>query len=264
MYNNLAAAQVQNDVYGELLLALNPIFCDERFHHLRTPQLEQVIHWLAQKSINAIGQPDAGIWELRNSSHEHSFTNLISWAGLDRVAKMIKLGTLTVPNAAFASHVDSGCQLAVQRLTAATVDGSLRNSPQDTTHDASLLLLSALRYPDEKLRRKTLDQTIRSLAWRGEEHYLLRYNRSDDFGVPEHPFLICSFWLVQSLAREGQIDRGIEMLRKLTRTANHLGLLSEHYAPDTNMQLGNFPQCYSHVGMINAAFAVSPKWEEIL
>ncbi|OGW51174.1 MAG: hypothetical protein A2V62_01690 [Nitrospirae bacterium RBG_19FT_COMBO_58_9] len=88
--------------------------------------------------------------------------------------------------------------------------------------------------------------------------------REDDFGKPEAAFVICSFWIAQALARVGRIPEARTILEQVLLAANHVGLFSEHFVPATHTQCGNFPQAYSHVGLINAAFAVSPPWSDVL
>jgi len=96
------------------------------------------------------------------------------------------------------------------------------------------------------------------------KNFLYRYKKADDFGVPQSTFLICSFWWVQALAKIGLLSEAREVLNHILEASNSLGLLSEHFYPTSRMQLGNFPQAYSHVGEINAAFAVCPPWDDIL
>ena len=97
-----------------------------------------------------------------------------------------------------------------------------------------------------------------------QDGFLYRYLRPDDFGTPKSSFLICSYWLVQALVEVGDLEKARAVMEKLNAAANSLGLLSEHYDPVENMQSGNFPQAYSHVGQILAAFSVSPSWKSVL
>ncbi len=264
--NNAAASQVQNDVYGELILSLAPIYLDERFHHLRSSHLDKIILWLAQRCCSLIGKPDAGIWEIRGNTQEHSFTNTMCWAGIDRTITMIEKGKLLTGDGNFTALLKRSAQAAQTRLYAATRNHIVTNSPTDDTLDASLLLLPILRFPDAHLCSSTTDAIAQQLRINSNENsfFLFRYRRSDDFGSPEDPFVICSFWLAQAYARLDQRVKGVKVLESLLCGANHLGLYSEHYSPETRQQLGNFPQAYSHVGLVNAAFAVSLSWQEVL
>ena len=86
----------------------------------------------------------------------------------------------------------------------------------------------------------------------------------DDFGNPAFPFLVCSFWYIEALSRQGQGAKARQLLEEVCKSANHLGLFSEHYDHIGAKQTGNFPQCYSHVGLIHCAFAVSAPWDDVL
>lgn len=260
---NQAAEHVQNDVYGEMLIALAPIFFDERFHHLRTKDHEEMLGNLAEFCRQKVGQPDAGLWELRDGWREHSFSNLLCWAGLDRVITLQGQGHLKN-----LTGLEDARARAESAVRAAAVNHVVGNGPDDPTPDASLLFLPLLRFPDGKLCRETVLAIERELAFEAEgeryEGFLYRYLRKDDFGRPASAFLICSFWLVQALVKVGERDRAYALMHRLSSSANHLGLLAEHFEPRERSQRGNFPQAYSHVGQILAAFAVSKPWDEVL
>lgn len=260
---NQAAEHVQNDVYGELILTLAPIYFDERFVHLRTRDHERFLSRLASHCQASISQPDAGLWEIRNGWQEHSFTNLMCWAGLERVSRIHGVKRMdslkVVPN--------QSLELAKRALLRAVQGGSLRNGPTDPSLDASLSLASVLRFPDSELNLETvraIQKELRLGSTAPLSSFFYRYKRKDDFGNPGSAFLICSFWIAQALARLGERDEARQILSDSVSASNHLGLFAEHYDPMKKIQLGNFPQTYSHVGMINAAFAVSPPWSEIL
>jgi GH15 family glucan-1,4-alpha-glucosidase len=258
---NQAAHHEQNDVYGEMILTLAPIFFDDRFKHLRSRQQEALLAHLAKMCVSSISKPDAGLWELRNGWQEHSFANLMCWAGLERVERLKGLGFLgDFPH----ERVLAAKAKAEAALTKAVHDGALCNGPGDPTVDASLLQLPILRFPDLELCRRTVARIREQLGVDGHRSFLYRYLRKDDFGHPQSAFLICSFWLVQALSRLGNLTEANAVMRDAVAAANALGLFSEHYLPGGRGQVGNFPQAYSHVGLINAAFAVSPSWGEVL
>lgn len=262
--NNAAAEQVQNDAFGEMILALTPIFFDERFFQLRTRDHEQLLMHLAKQCANVISLPDAGLWELRGGWQEHSFTNLMCWAGLDRIARLRDRGFFKGVD----FDVDKARYSAEQAVRRAVVDGSLRNGPTDPSHNAALLQMPLLRFPDAALNESTVDAITKelriSLEGRSDCHHLYRYKIQDDFGVPQSAFLFCSFWWAQALAKLGRKQEAREILVEVHKAANPLGLFSEHFVPLSGQQLGNFPQAYSHVGQLNAAFAVSDDWDEVL
>ncbi|MGE0764464.1 MAG: glycoside hydrolase family 15 protein [Bdellovibrionales bacterium] len=262
--NNQAAEHVQNDVYGEMILTLAPIFFDERFWHLRTEQHENLLLSLTDLCIKNISKPDAGLWEFRNGWQEHSFSNLMSWAGIERVARIKEKGFLQALDGRLLLAAKESAERALKR---AIQDGSLRNGPDDKSLDAALLLLPILHFPDLELCKETVAQIAEGLRLKSEggaQGFLYRYTRKDDFGTPNSAFLLCSFWLVQALAQVGNLKLAREVLSEAAKAANQLGLFSEHFFPGQSRQGGNYPQAYSHVGMINAAFSVSPPWSEIL
>lgn len=264
---NQAAEHVQHDVYGEMFLALAPIFLDERFYHLRTAEHEKMLGELLGLCVKNIAKPDAGLWELRDGWREHSFSNLLCWAGIDRALSIRGRGYLQ--NISFDMEKErSRAEAAVRNAVFGEKSGHLGNGPEDPSPDASLLFLPLLRFPDLELCRDTVLHIERELTFvsNGQRHegFLYRYLRQDDFGRPESAFLICSFWLVQALVRVGERERAAALMDKLQLSANSLGLLAEHFEPHEGKQLGNFPQAYSHVGQILAAFAVSRPWDEVL
>ena len=258
---NQASEHVQNDVYGEMVLALAPIFFDTRFRHLRSSDCEHLLELLVKQCSMRISQADAGPWEIRTEWREHSFSNLLCWAGLERARRIQKMGYLR--DLPFDLSVE--LERAETALNGAVRGGTLRNGAKDESVDASLLLMPIFRYPDNEICKATVEKIFADLQVPGSPPgYLYRYIRKDDFGKPQSAFLICGFWLVQALAKVGGIEQATAVLRGLMKSANCLGLYSEHYDPLLNSQSGNFPQAYSHVGQINAAFAVSPIWSDIL
>lgn len=259
--NNQASEHVQNDVYGEMVMSLSPVFFDARFQHLRSKDHEQLLESLLMQCASRISQVDAGPWEIRTDWREHSFSNLACRAGLERGVALQKLGFLQN----YPGNLPAQLAQAEKAVMAAVRDGTLRNGPNDATVDASLLLMPIFRHGNADLCSRTVDLIYESLQMvDAPPGYLYRYKRKDDFGTPQSAFLICGFWLAQALAKCSRLDQARQVLENLMQAANPLGLFSEHFEPHLKLQTGNFPQAYSHVGQINAAFAVSPSWADIL
>lgn len=261
--NNQAAEHIQNDVYGEMALTLSPIFLDQRFQHLRTKDHERLLSRMGSFCAQYISKSDAGLWEIRNGWQEHTFSNLMCWAGLDRIQKIKRLGFLQDID----FDLDRAAKSAFEAVHASVMEGSLRNGPKDPSFDSALLQASILRFPDKPVVQQTVSRIAEELRLSPDpelSNYLYRYLRTDDFGRPQSAFLICSYWLVQALAKSGQMDKAQSVMKAVMASENHLGLLSEHFSPNLKAQTGNFPQAYSHVGQINAAFAISPAWSDIL
>jgi GH15 family glucan-1,4-alpha-glucosidase len=263
---NQAAEHIQNDVYGELILALTPIYLDERFSDLRTRDVHGLMKYLAGQCAKRAVEADAGIWEIRDGWRPHAFTALMSWAGLERISRIRRAGFLgELSSELNLDEALTACTNQVRRCIRS--DGAVGNGLDDPTSDSSLALMAVLSFPDVELCSRTVRALRKELAMSESGSggaFFRRYIRKDDFGTPHSAFLICSYWMVQALARLGQRADAIAILMETLNAANPVGLLSEHYAPDMGTQLGNFPQAYSHVGLINAAFAVSPPWSTVL
>lgn len=258
---NQAAEHVQNDVYGEMVLTLAPIFFDDRFTSLRTPDHEKLLAHLGELCARNISAPDAGLWEVRDGWQEHTFSNLMCWAGLERIERIRQRGYLQdLP-----FNVTEQRQRAEAAVRRGVKEGILRNGPTDDSLDSALSLMAVLRFPMPDVAASTIAAIQKTLRVEGgKDSYFYRYIRSDDFGKPKSAFVICSFWVAQGLGRLGLKEEARKILNDLIDASNGLGLLAEHYEPRTQMQLGNFPQAYSHVGLINAAFEASIPWSDVL
>jgi GH15 family glucan-1,4-alpha-glucosidase len=129
--------------------------------------------------------------------------------------------------------------------------------------DASLLQMATLRFlpPGSPPIQRTVDAIQAGLSRDG---WLFRYRAADDFGTPEMAFVICSFWLVEALVRTDRIEDARAVMNRISGALSPLGLMAEDYDTKAGRMWGNFPQAYSHVGLIHAAFAASPPWSEVL
>ena len=258
---NAAAAQRQHDIFGELVLALAPVFLDDRFHAEQTRESLDLLVRLTQKAIDVAGTPDAGIWEVRAAMKPQTFSSLMSWAACDRMAM--------VADRHLPGRGD-GYRAAAARIKAEILDrawhaglGSFVSSYGGSDFDASLLQLGPLHFlpPSDGRLATSLDATTRAL---GRGGWLLRYHNDDGLGLPTIAFTMCTFWLVEALAAIGRLDEARQVLEHARAALSPLGLLSEDYEATSLQMWGNFPQAYSHVGLIHAAFAASPHWSDIL
>jgi len=258
---NAAATHVQHDVFGEMVLALSPLFFDARFQEHRNDQLIDLVVRLARKAISVAGQPDAGIWELREGWRPQTFSSLMCWAAADRAGRIAETNRRSI-----APELKGAANAIREQILTHAFDasrGTLVANYGGLELDSALLQAVTLRLlpPDDPRILATIDHVMADLTSDG---LLRRYRVDDGFGVPGVAFLICSFWLVQALATVGRIGEARELLDRLRALQSPLGLLSEDADPRTSILSGNFPQAYSHVGMIHAAFAASPSWDEVL
>jgi GH15 family glucan-1,4-alpha-glucosidase len=258
---NAAARHVQNDVFGEMVLALTPIFLDERFAAERSPAVLQLLERLARKAISVVGMPDAGIWEYRTEWKPQTFSSLMCWAAADRMARVA---------ARYQREREPELRATADRIRGQIVAkawnptlGSFASTWGGNELDASLLQIATLHFlpPNDARIHATVDAIAKGL---GRDGWLYRYRNDDGFGRPQVAFVLCTFWLVEALAETGRLAEAREILERVCSTLTPLGLISEDYDTATGTLWGNFPQAYSHVGLIHAAFAAAPAWSEVL
>jgi GH15 family glucan-1,4-alpha-glucosidase len=253
---NAAYLQVQNDVYGEMLAALAPFYSDFRFEEHVTEYSHRLVKRLLRRISDSMELPDAGIWEIRDDSRIHTFSLLFHWVGGTVAARIAeRIGDPELRKSAFeiterARGLIEGC-FHPER-------GYYGDSTVTSNADAALLMMVNLGYlhrghPHAESHVRAL---ARELSVNG--HLMHRYKHHDGIGDTHATFTVCGFWYVEALARLGSTDEAREAFEQLLTYVNHVGLLSEDVNPKNGQQLGNFPQTYSHVGLINAAFAISP------
>ena len=257
---NDAYRQVQHDVYGSAILAATHVFFDERLVRQGDSVLFERLEELGRRSLIAFDQPDAGLWELRGSTHIHTFSSVMCWAACDRLARIAnRLGLAERASAwranatRIANFVNERCWDEQKQSFVSTVDGHAL--------DASLLLLAELGFvaADDPRFVKTVDAIGRELK-RGD--FIFRYVERDDFGEPENAFLVCTFWYVNALSAIGRRPEARALFERLLACRNPHGLLAEHVDLATGELWGNFVQTYSMVGLITSAIRLSLPWDE--
>lgn len=249
---NAAHGQVQLDVYGELMDALH---VSRRGGLGGSPSM-----WWLQRSLLAHleqiwTQPDAGIWEVRSPPEQFTYSKLMAWVAVDRAVKSIEEFGLQGP-------LDDWKRLRRHMHADICANGydAARNTfvrAYGSRHlDASLLLLPQLGFleADDPRVLGTIAAVERELLVDG---FVLRYRTADiDDGMPpgEGAFLACSFWLADAWALTGRQAEARALFERLCGLANDVGLLAEEYDPVARRLVGNFPQAFSHIALINTAF----------
>jgi GH15 family glucan-1,4-alpha-glucosidase len=251
---NAAFLQVQNDVYGQVILSLLPLYVDNRI--IKAKRLES--HELARSIVDHIESrmeaPDAGLWEFRNMQNRHCYTFLFHWAGASAAAKIghalgdPDLVKRALAAKALAAEGIEGCYNPELKAYCSYVGGS--------SLDASLFQLVTMGYLPQQSQRTQDHIAAMETGLRAKGGLFYRYRHADDFGLPEVAFLVCGFWYVRALSAVGRLDDAIREFEQLLSYANHVGLLSEDVDPINGSQWGNCPQTYSHVGVINCAFDI--------
>lgn len=256
---NAAALHKQHDVFGEMVLALTPLFLDARFREQVTAPVLDLVTELARRAVAVAGTPDAGIWEIRTEWRPQTFSSLMCWAAADR---MSRIALVHAP--ALAPEFGRAQQKIREEILTHAVDPRRGNLVADyggREVDAALLQAITLRLlpPSDQHALPTVQAIREDLDDGG---WLRRYRTDDGFGRPTVAFALCTFWLVEALARLGLEGEARTALDRVRTIRSPLGLLSEDVMSASGEMWGNFPQAYSHVGLIHAAFAAAPRWGE--
>jgi len=251
---NDAWGQRQLDVYGALLDAAYTL-------RVQLGDLDEATRLFLVAAVDAAqslwGEDDQGIWEVRGPARPFLHSKLMCWVALDRGISMAE--QLRPGDAKAAAWT-----LARDELRDAILDhgwseptGAFTQSFGSDELDASVLLMSIVGFlpPDDPRLLSTIDAI--ELGLRDEHGLIYRYQGDDGFAEPEGTFLLCTFWLAHAFALTGQLERARQTLLRAAGCATQLGLFAEQVDPATGELLGNFPQAFSHLGLVNAAQALA-------
>ena len=257
---NEAASQVQNDVYGSVVLAASQMFVDERLPKMGGEALFVLLEALGEEAAIRAFQPDAGPWEYRGRARVHTYSAALCWAACDRLAQIAR--QLNHPGRA--NYWEDLSRPMRARILEEAWDerrGALTGAFGNPDLDASVLLVSELGLlaPADRRFVMTCETIDRELTRRGR---IMRYTAPDDFGAPETAFLACNFWYMDALCQIGRNAQAREMFEAILSRRNLYGLLSEDLHPETGELWGNLPQTYSTAGIINTAARLSSSWED--
>lgn len=254
---NAAYFQKQNDVFGYLM---NVIYQYYKFFPGTLDDIEEM--WEIVKNIIRTvildwQKPDKGIWEIRNNDKHFVFSKVMCWVTLDRGIKIAQLLNM--------KEYAKRWKAEAEKIRKDVLENGWNNELQsftqtyhETDMDASLLLMEEygfIQASDERFK-KTVQAIKKELFYNG---LMYRYINADDFGRLSSSFTICTFWLIKALFVTGEIEEAEEIFSKIVGYSNHLGLFSEDLDFKTKRQLGNFPQAYSHLALINTAVLFSER-----
>lgn len=252
---NAAGDQLQLDIYGEVLLAVRRFV--EHGGHLDTRERHLLLD-LGEAVRRCWRMPDNGIWEIRLPRRHNTHSKLMCWVALDALLALHGQLDLALDEAAYRQERDE----IRADIDAHGFDPQLQSYVGyygAKAPDASLLLLARYGYiaADDPRMLSTWAYIEQELAT--GDGLLYRYppgSEYDGVGGADEPFLLCSFWQVDYLARIGEIDRAREIFERLSTLGNDLDLFAEGFDPDNGEPAGNFPQAFSHVGLVIAALAL--------
>ena len=252
---NAAFSQRQNDVFGYLL---NVIYQYYKVFPGTLDEIEdlwEIVRNICRTISTHWEKPDGGIWEIRNEEKHFVLSKVMSWVAMDRateIARMLNKNYYAETWSSISNDIKddvlrNGWKEDLQTFTQTYCNSEL---------DASLLLMAEYGFisADDPKYRKTVLAVKEKLFYKG---LVYRYLNPDDFGRPTSSFTICTFWLIQAMFRIGMKEEAESVFKDLLTYGNHLGLFSEDLDFSTKRLLGNFPQAYSHLALINTAVLFS-------
>ena len=247
---NGAFDQRQNDVFGA---ALDSILLHSRHSERMPRRLWPIVQTQAECATKVWREPDQGIWEARGKPQHYVSSKIMCWVALDRAAQLAEIrGDPGLQETWRATADEIKDDILAHGLTD---KGVLRQHYDTDALDASTLLAAILGFLPEEDER--LHASVNAIANDlTEDGFVLRYRTEetdDGLSGKEGTFLICSFWLVSALAIVGEVQRARDLMDRLLRIASPLGLYAEEFDAETGFHLGNFPQAFSHLALIEAA-----------
>lgn len=248
---NAAAVQLQLDVYGEVMDAL--------YQAHRSGMPADAVAWRVQRALLDFlegnwHKPDQGLWEFRAPEQQFTHSKIMAWVAFDRAIKTVDRLQLEGPverwrKIRYAIHQEvCSCAWSSEKKAFTQAYGSPHL-------DSALLLMPQVGFlrPDDERVMSTVAAIERELM---QDGLVLRYSRQVQDGLPpgEGVFLACSFWLANCYALQGRVSEAQRLFERLLAIRNDVGLLAEEYDVEKHRMLGNFPQAFSHVGLVNTAF----------
>ncbi len=253
---NAAAGQMQLDVYGEVM---------DMLHIARTSGIPPQRHaWRVQRKLvdhleKVWNKPDRGIWEIRGEPRHFTHSRVMAWVAVDRAIQAVEHFDLDGPVERWRTWRDKIHAEVCERGFDAKRNTFVQYYGGKTL-DASLLLIALVGFlpPTDPRVRGTVEAIEHELT---EDGFVARYrtegNDVDGLTGKEGVFLPCSFWLVDNYALMGRTDDARKLFERLLQLCNDVGLISEEYDPQSKRLLGNFPQAFTHLALINSALALS-------
>ncbi|MBE0429959.1 MAG: glycoside hydrolase family 15 protein [Thermoleophilia bacterium] len=245
---NGAAEQLQLDVYGEILDSAYELL--RRGHELE-PKLMSFLSGVADRACSIWREPDHGIWEMRGGKRHYVYSKVMVWAALDRALLLAERFGLR-GNISRWRRSRQNIQETVLRHGYSSERHAFVQAFGSEDMDASNLLFPLhefLPFDDPRIQG-TIDRTVEDLQ---ENGLVYRYRADDGLPGEEGAFGLCTFWLVDSLALTGRLDEAWEVFEGIASRSNHVGLFAEQLDAETGEFLGNFPQAFTHIGLINSA-----------
>ena len=248
---NDAYHQMQNDSFGYLMDVIYQYYLYFPGTLDEIEDMFEVVKNIVRTVMEDWRKPDKGIWEIRGDEKHFVLSKVMCWVALDRAEKI----AVMLQKGGYADKWRCEAELIKTDVLLQGWKEEIQSFSQtycNTELDSSLLLMEVYGFIDatDPRYKQTVDAIYRKLMYKG---LMFRYNNVDDFGIPSSAFTICTFWMVRALYVTGRQAEALNLFETLLSYSNHLGLFSEDLDFDTKSQLGNFPQAYSHLALINTA-----------
>ena len=252
---NAAYRQVQYDIYGEILDLLYLYFVYYELEHRMTRQYWRFVRYVVNQIRFNWERKDSSIWEFRELDNHYVYSKFMCYIGVDRAVKMAQHFKQNEELTEWTALRDEIKKEILEKGFNKELN-SFSQAYGSKDLDASLLHMTYHEFLDKKDPRLVGTVTAIYDTLR-QDCFVQRYTIADDFGKSNSAFTICSFWLVDALVYIGQIDKAVAIYNALVQKSNHLGLFSEDIDLKTGALLGNFPQSYTHVALINSSILLS-------
>jgi GH15 family glucan-1,4-alpha-glucosidase len=250
---NAAASQKQLDVYGHVLDAA--LLCLEGMQAPMRAGLVRVLQHLADQACTRWREPDQGLWEMRCEPRHFLSSKLMCWVALDRALRLAATGKLQGDEARWRAERDAIRYTVLEQGFNKKI-GAFTQVLDGSDLDASALLMPLVGFLPATDQRML--STVKRIEERLTAHGLVyRYVNDDGIVGGEATFAICSFWLVHNRALQGRIGEACELFERVVSFGSDLGLLSEEIDPVNRQLLGNYPQGFTHLALIESALAIS-------
>ena len=252
---NAAYMQKQNDIYGilmDMIYQLLTNFSNDIENGESLWGITKGIVWVVNKHWQ---EADKGIWEFRSEDQHFTFSKVLCWVAVDKAIKVAKMLNKTSKLATWQALEENIRKDIMENAWSEKAQAFTQAYGSDSL-DASVLLMESYDFIDAKHPKyvSTVKAIERELS---NDGLLYRYKNQDDFGLPSSSFTICTFWFINSLFKIGEEEKAVAQFEKLLSYSNHLGLFSEDLDFETKRLLGNFPQAYSHLALIETAINLS-------
>ncbi len=251
---NNAVNQFQLDVYGALIDAY--YFANKR--EIKNLEIEKALILNLVKQIETMWKKkDRGIWEVRSGEYHFAYSKVMAWVGVNRAVRMAEKLGMTAEEVGWCQSLESEIEAWIWEHCFDKEKGILKQHTQTNNQDATNFLFVLLQFLDkhDKRTRNIIEQTTQQLSY--QEVFIYRYLTEDGLPRGEGAFLLCTFWYISALAVLGEVEKAHDLFHSFIRSLNDQGLLSEEMDGETGEYLGNYPQAFSHMGLIMAAYYIS-------